>query len=180
MTTTRKNLLKFSRFYCCLICFVWAVPQGISQKMDSKNPAFEKLKTLEGEWIDELGTFAGVGEVGITYRVIASGSSVVETMFPGKSFEMLTVYHLDGKDLVLTHYCAAGNQPKLKASPIQDKVLKFEFVGGTNFHPASDNHMHEGWIEFLDENHIKGSWIGWANGKPSGHKVTYQLSRKRN
>lgn len=131
------------------------------------------------EWIDELGTFGGMCEVGITYRVIANGSSVVETMFPGKPFEMVTEYHNHGKDLMMTHYCAAGNQPILKAKPMQDKVLRFEFVGGTNLDPATDSHMHEGWIEFLDENHIKVTWLGWADGKPNGHNVTYQLHRNR-
>ena len=27
------------------------------------------------------------------------------------------VYHMDGPDLVMTHYCAAGNQPTMKFKP---------------------------------------------------------------
>ena len=46
----------------------------------------------------------------IVYSVIAAGSAVHEHMFPGGPHEMVTVYHLDGPDLLLTHYCAAGNK----------------------------------------------------------------------
>ena len=49
-----------------------------------------------------------------TYRVTAAGSAVMEVLFPGTDHEMVTVYHQDGDDLILTHYCAAGNQPRMK------------------------------------------------------------------
>ena len=61
---------------------------------------------------------------------------------PGTDHEMVSVYHADGKDVVMTHYCAFGNQPKMKLDPAsKDNELKFVFAGGTNLDPAKDTHM---------------------------------------
>ena len=46
-------------------------------------------------------------------RTTGGGSAVTETLFPGTAHEMMSVYHMDGDDLVLTHYCAGGNQPRM-------------------------------------------------------------------
>jgi hypothetical protein len=43
------------------------------------------------------------------------GSVVHATLFPGQPQEMDSVYNVDGPHLVMTHYCALGNQPRLKA-----------------------------------------------------------------
>ena len=48
----------------------------------------------------------------MVYGVTAAGTAVMEALFPETDHEMLTVYHLEGNDLVLTHYCAMGNQPR--------------------------------------------------------------------
>ena len=37
--------------------------------------------------------------------------------FPGQPMEMLSIYHQDKGDLLMTHYCILGNQPKMKADP---------------------------------------------------------------
>ncbi len=138
--------------------------------------AFEKLKSLAGEW--EMTQDQGP-PMKISYRVTANGSVVMETLFPGTPHEMVTMYHLDGKELLLTHYCAAGNQPHLKLDKKGSKAdkLSFVFTGGTNFDPAKDAHMHSGWITFVDGNHIQAEWDGYQDGKKSGgHK--FVLSRK--
>ena len=38
---------------------------------------------------------------------------------------MVTAYHLDGSDLVLTHYCIANNQPVLRAERFDPKPARF-------------------------------------------------------
>jgi hypothetical protein len=47
---------------------------------------------------------------------------------------MVTVYHQDGQDLRMTHYCSAKNQPRMKASSVSPdgNVVSFEFVDATN------------------------------------------------
>ena len=72
--------------------------------------------------------------------------------------EMVSIYHLDGADLVMTHYCVLGNQPRMKADPKSPaNQIRFEFAGGTNLDPAKDMHMHEGTLTFVDDDHIEFS-----------------------
>ena len=59
------------------------------------------------------------GEESVVYKLTGAGSALVETQFPGTGHEMVSVYHLDGDDLRMTHYCAAGNQPRVKLDRVQ-------------------------------------------------------------
>ncbi len=47
---------------------------------------------------------------------------------------MVSAYHLDGRALILTHYCIAKNQPTLKADRFDTTTgeIQFEFLRGTN------------------------------------------------
>ncbi len=138
--------------------------------------AFAKLKSLSGEWTGEA--VPGHPGTKIIYRLISNGSVVMETLFPNTDHEMVTMYMLDGDELRLTHYCASGNQPKLKLdtkASTPDK-LEFAFEGGTNLDPAKDMHMHSGRISFKDKNHIVAEWDGYAEGKKTGSH-TFALSR---
>ena len=128
--------------------------------------AFESRKSLEGEWV---GTRVSGGDpTTATYRVTAAGSAVVKTYAPGQPYEMITVYHMDGEDLMLTHYCAVGNQPRMKfeTSPVA-KEIRFGFAGGTNFDPTTDTHAHEGWTRIVDSNTVETESLGYRDGKPA-------------
>src|SRR4051812_11535892 len=105
------------------------------EKLTAK-AALDKLKTLAGDWKNTSKDEHGGGDHagGISYRVTGNGSTVMETDFAGQSHEMITMYHLDGDELILTHYCALGNQPRLKldrAKSTADNLI-FSFDGGTN------------------------------------------------
>ena len=93
-------------------------------KSSPDRAAFEKLKSLAGEWTGQTGQEGKVQEVSAVYKTTSNGSVVMETLFPGSPHEMVTVYYLDGEHLVLVHYCAAGNQPrmKLKVTPTRPMV----------------------------------------------------------
>ncbi len=142
--------------------------------------AFDQLKALQGEWIDLEGVVGPKGAVLVTYRLTGGGTAVVETMFPGLPHEMTTVYHRHGQDVVLTHYCSDGTQPRMRAAAgPSGKVLAFAFDGGTNFNPATDNHMHDARIEFISENEIRAEWQGWEKGKAAeAHLAKMHLARK--
>ncbi len=147
-------------------------------KVDAR-AAFDRLKTLDGEWktneaIEGHGDHAGK----ILYRVTANGSVVMETYFPGTDHEMVTMYHLDGDELRLTHYCAARNQPHLKLDKAASTAdtLVFAFDGGTNFDPAKDFHMHSGRITFRDGKRIETEWDGYK-GTEKMHSAKFVLSR---
>jgi hypothetical protein len=131
--------------------------------------ALERLVSLSGSW---EGTIEGEGggTARVTYRVISGGRAVLETLFPGTEHEMLSIYLVDGENLRMTHYCAMGNQPRMRldraASTPQD--LRFVFEGGTNLDPAKDAHIHEGRMTFAADGTMRAVWGYNKDGRPAG------------
>lgn len=144
-----------------------AFGQGLTPKQ-----AFDQLKKLTGTW--EMG--AGDQKFQVIYKVSGAGSAVFETQFAGQAHEMVSVYHMDGDKLIMTHYCAAGNQPTLVYKPGKDpKVLSFGFLRATNL-KSKDVHIHGARIVFQGPEKLKSDWIGYANGKPMG-TTTFDLKK---
>jgi hypothetical protein len=142
---------------------------------------FNLIKELAGEWTGTAGE-AGAGGVPTTvrYALTAGGSAVTEVMFQGTPHEMLTVYTMDGEDLVLTHYCAMGNQPRMRASGKSGEGrIVFDFAGGGNLRSATDAHMHSMVLTLLEPDHIRAEWTFYEKGEPAGVKV-FDLRRKSN
>jgi hypothetical protein len=139
----------------------------------------EKLKKLAGTWVAADKDGKPTDQVVSVVKLTAGGSVVHETLFPGQPREMVSIYHIDGGDLVMTHYCMRGNQPRMKADPKSPaNQIHFEFAGGTNLDPAKDNHMHEGTITFVDDDHLEFHRVSWEGGKPD-HERTMKLIRKK-
>lgn len=145
------------------------------------HPGLERLKKLAGTWVAADKDGKPTDQVVSVVRVTAAGSAVHETLFPGQAMEMVSVYHLDNGELVMTHYCALGNQPRMKADPKSPaNQLRFRFAGGTNFDPAKDLHMHEATLTFVDDDHLEVAGVAWVNGKPAeDHCATMKLVRKK-
>lgn len=138
--------------------------------------AFDVLKKLAGEWSGKAGGPDGF-DCTVEFRITAGGKSLIETQFPGTDHEMVSVYYLDGKDLVLTHYCAMGNQPRLRFNPKEStwNVYTFEFDGGTNL-KRNEPHVHEGTIHFVNATRLKADWHMFKGGKRSGTN-SFELAR---
>jgi hypothetical protein len=139
--------------------------------------AFDRLKKLEGEW--KATGHDGMPDAKIIYKVTAAGSTLMETSHPGTGHEMVTMYHLDGKNLLATHYCAAGNQPRLKLDLKASKPDSYSFVfdGGTNLNPDKDMHIHALRIKFLEGGKVESEWDGYLDGKLA-HAVKFPMSRQ--
>lgn len=148
--------------------------------------AFDQLKSLAGTW---SGSMAGEGaeaeaeaEEAMTpvheFRVSAAGTVVMETMGPGTDHEMINMYHLDGDELQLTHYCAAGNQPTMRLDRENSTAdsLAFAFTGGSNLDPAVDQHIHSARITWAEDDRLESVWTGWAGGEQAG-VMTFDLER---
>ncbi|HEY7312672.1 MAG TPA: hypothetical protein VH643_25125 [Gemmataceae bacterium] len=171
----------------CLVLFVLAVAGHAADKAGSKSaaknqqPNLEKLKALAGTWVVADKDGKPTDQVVSIIKVTAGGSAVQETLFPGQPQEMVSIYHQDGADLVMTHYCMLGNQPRMKADPKSPpNQIHFEFAGGTNLDPAKDKHMHEGTITFVDADHIEWCGVAWEGGIPvKGHECGMKLVRKK-
>jgi hypothetical protein len=145
------------------------------------HPGLERMKKLAGTWVAADKDGQPTDEVVSVIKVTGGGSAVHETLFPGQPKEMVSVYHRDGADLVMTHYCVLGNQPRLKADPKSPaNQIRFLFAGGANIDPAKDTHMHEGTLTFVDDDHIETTGVAWADGKPlADHCGVMKLVRKK-
>ena len=148
--------------------------------------AFDTLKGLAGTWKGEATPEGEIPkeEAEIDrqpvheFRVSANGSVVMETMNPGTDHEMINMYHLDGDELLLTHYCSSGNQPHMKLDRMASSAteLKFDFAGGTNMDPAVDGHVHSAHLTIKDDGTLKSSWTGYDKGKEVA-KMHFDLKR---
>ena len=144
-----------------------AAPAPPAAETRAASPALERFKALAGDWVAaEDGEMTKKGDLVARYAVTAGGSAVVETIFPGSPHEMVTVYHADGPDLVLTHYCVEGNQPRMRAKNARGSRFDFAFDGGTNIDPQRDRHMHSASLDLLGADEIRSVWTELADGKP--------------
>ncbi len=152
-----------------------AVP-ALAQDAPRKHAGFEKLKELVGTWETDKGDM----QTTIVYRLTAGGSALLETISPGTDHEMITLYTVDGEDLILTHYCVMGNQPRMKAEK-SDKadVIKFACTaGGGNMKCESDGHMHSAVFAFKDKDSFTSEWTMRKGGKDGG-TYKFELRRKK-
>jgi hypothetical protein len=144
-----------------------------------KNAALQPFKQLAGEWTGKGSHGGQTHDVRVVYNVTSAGSAVVETIDPGGDHEMITVIHPDGDELALTHYCAIGNQPHMKAKPRSgDNKVAFEFVKASNMKSDKDMHMHSVTFTFVDKDTLRTEWTNYDGGKEAG-KATFALTRKK-
>jgi hypothetical protein len=134
-----------------------ALAQSDAQK------TFDKLKTLAGTWEGKLTTTPPQADVQgksakISLRVTSMGNAIVhEATSEGRPDDPITMFYLDGDRLLLTHYCDAGNRPRMVARPSADgKTVEFDFLdlaGGTEY-----GHMHHAVFTFVDASHHIEDW----------------------
>jgi hypothetical protein len=102
--------------------------------------AFEIMKTMAGSWD---GSIVGL-TTHITIRVTSSGNAILhEATGPGRPDNPITMFYVDGDRLLLTHYCDAGNRPRMvgKISP-DGKAVEFDFLDVSgNTQRGLMNHM---------------------------------------
>lgn len=154
---------------------------GPNPSVDPKpaDAAFERFKRLVGDWVIANSEGVAQGKVQLRYRLTAGGSAVVETVFPGEQTEMVTVYHRDRDQLMLTHYCHLGNQPRMRTTAATGTgEVVFDLVDGANFDPGSDTHMHSARFRFVDADHLHTEWQLYRNGK-AAELHQFDLVRKK-
>jgi hypothetical protein len=125
--------------------------------------AFDRLKSLAGDWTSESTTERET----LSYEVVAGGATLLERETGGGRPSMLTLYHRDGARLLLTHYCMAGNQPRMEARAFDAAAgdLTFEFLDATNLADPGAGHMHSVAFHFIDNDHMETTWQFVENGK---------------
>jgi hypothetical protein len=145
------------------------------------NAGFEKIKSLVGTWVTADADGKPTDQIVSEIKLTAGGSAIQETIFPGQPMEMISVYTAEGSDLLMTHYCVLGNQPRMKAAVKDgDHQVKFEFAGGSNLDPKKDKHMHGATLTIVDANHLQIEGIAWENGAPAKEMcATMKLVRRK-
>src|SRR5438094_8690763 len=135
--------------------------------------SFDKLKTLAGSWEAHVTTFPQQGEIEgklmqVSLRVTSMGNALVHEMTgAGRPDDPITMLYLDGDRLLLTHYCDAGNRPRMvgKMSP-DGKTVEFDFLdvaGSTQY-----GHMQHVVFNFIDSDHTEKWEFAMAAGKTEG------------
>jgi len=136
--------------------------------------SFATLKSLAGTW---QGKASDGHSVQVSYRVTANGSALMSEI-QGMHDDMITMFHLDGDRLLLTHYCAAGNQPRMVATASPDgKVITFDFLDATNLSTPQTGHMHRVVLTMIDPDHHTEEWDFVSQGKEM--KAMFDLQREK-
>ena len=152
------------------LLFVLAATAAFAASAAQKS--FEELKALDGTW---EGTVKNGQPVEVDYRLTAAGTALMSEI-KGKE-DMITMFHLDGDRLLMTHYCSAGNQPRMVASASPDgKTFTFSFLDATNVATPDAAHMHRLVISMPDATHHTEEWVYNDHGKEM--KEVFDLRRK--
>ena len=152
-----------------VLCAGCALAQSNTQK------TFDSLKALAGNW-------EGKNNQGQTLRVsfreTAGGSALLSEIHGQGPENMISMIHLDGDRLLMTHYCGAGNQPRMKASLAPDaKSVIFEFNDATNLSSAEAGHMHHVVFAIPDADHHTEEWTFLDHGKEMKELFTLQRAK---
>jgi hypothetical protein len=139
--------------------------------------AFKKVQSLAGEWEgkDSHGMAAKT-----SFKVLASGTAVMETLSPSGMEEMVTLYSMDGDGIALVHYCPTNNQPRMRVVPDSDEIkeLSFDFEGAGNLKSPSTGHQHHLVLRFDDTDHLTETWTWRETDKDI--PMLFHFTRKRN
>jgi len=150
-----------------------AAPQSDAQK------SFTVLKSLAGTWQGAASTEPKMSDEGgpvlVTMRVTSRGNALAHEMKdaktpddPNKFDHPLTTFYLENDRLMLTHYCDAGNRPRMVARTSPDgKKVEFDFLdvsGSTKY-----GHMQHAVFTVIDENHHTEDWTYLMPGDKPMH-----------
>ena len=152
------KLIRWTLPLISMFLSVQAFAQSDAQK------SFDKLKTLSGVWEGKVTTDMKIPEplekipMQIVLRTTSRGNALMHEMSStGSPDDPITMFYLDEDRVLLTHYCDAGNRPRMagKLSP-DGKTLEFTLldVAGSNL----QEHMHHVIFTFIDADHHTEDW----------------------
>ena len=145
--------------------------------------SFDKLKTLAGSWQGQVATVPQEATIEgklmqVWFRVTSMGHTLMHEMTgAGRPDDPITMLYLDGDRLLLTHYCDAGNRPRMAGKMAPDgKTVEFDFLdvaGSTQY-----GHMHHAVFTTLDPNHHIEDWTFMVEGDKPVH-AHFDLQRTK-
>ena len=81
-----------------------------------------------------------------------------------------------GGRVMMTHYCSAHNQPRMRAeaTSADPKSLTFNFVDATNLSSPSEGHMERLVVNFVDQDHFAQEWTFKVKDQKQVDVFTFQ------
>ena len=135
------------------------------QSKIAPSPAYDKMKTLVGSWDGTANEGGKQMPVSARFQLIAGSSVLAGWLGEGTPHEMVTMFHMDGNELMATHYCAAHNQPRMVlVSGGDPNHLVFKFKDGTNIQ-SDAGHMQQVAFTFNGSDRHDEEWTWIENGK---------------
>jgi hypothetical protein len=142
--------------------------------------SFDRLKALAGSWEGPVTVVPPQPEmspdkpVHISLRIASRGNALVHEMEeagqddPTRYDHPVTMFYVDDDRLLLTHYCDAGNRPRMSGKMSPDgKTVEFEFIdlsGGNE-----NGHMYHAVFTIIDANHHSEDWTYMMPGDKPVH-----------
>ena len=159
--------------WVAIVCLL-AAP---SRAADPATP-WARLKTLAGTWQRTDASTPTSKAFRIRYRLISADTALVEEFGDPAKQVTQTVFHPDGERLLATHYCAQGNQPRLRlrTAPASD-ALVFEFLDATNLQHAEDSHLVRLTLRWRDADHLVREEVYAANGREEASTLVLERTR---
>ena len=148
-------------------------PSGPTTSSDRAGTAFNQLGTLLGKWrVADRDDHP----LRIRFYLTSGGNTVVESWEVGDRVHSLTLYHRDGDDLLATHYCPQGNQPRMRFIPSDDGKLRFSFHDATDLDLESEQYQHDLWFDWSIEGLLNRGEI-YKDGEGTEHPSQLVLVR---
>jgi len=146
---------------------------GLAKSQAQPISGFDYLKTLVGTW--EAPGPQGK-KITSTIRLVSNGTALEETSQSAEADQMVSLYTPNGNKLAMTHYCAAGNQPRMEtvALTADQKDFEFSLTGITNLANPNAGHMRHLVIQIADQDHFTEKWTWRENGKDQVHTIHFK------
>jgi hypothetical protein len=162
--------------------FAQSEAQKTNVQKSEAEKSFDAMKALSGSWEGSVTVdppqpdMKGGGKpMHISLRTTSRGNALVHEMQvagtpldPAKYDHPVTMFYVENDQLLLTHYCDAGNRPRMvgKISP-DGKKVEFEFLdlsGGNKY-----GHMYHAVFTPIDADHHVEDWTYMMPGDKPIH-----------
>lgn len=172
--------MKHPRYLLAAISMALASTFATAQTPEDAEASFTTMKALEGLWEGTMTAtppqpgFDG-NLVTVSLRVTSRGHALLHDMkIEGIPDNPITMFYLDEDRLFLTHYCDAGNRPRMEGKATADGKIEFDFrdlTGGTQ-----RGHMHHVLFTVIDaDRHVEE----WTFRTPGGQHMSGRFDLRR-
>ena len=174
----------------CLMPVVLIALSAVSFAQSNAQKSFTQLKSLAGAWEGPVKVDPPMAEMTtdkplhVSMRVTSRGNALIHEMQeagtpedPTKYDHPVTTFYLDSDRLLLTHYCDAGNRPRMIAKSTPDgKKIEFDFLDVAG--DLQYGHMQHAVFTIVDADHHTEDWTFLMPGDKPMH-AHFDLQRTK-